>query len=285
MAAPPVFRRLVLEVGHGAAGPATLRGAADVARLLHLALHCVLVEDAALFDLPVLSFARELRLPTHEWRPLDAGRLADDFAAMAAGLRHNLAALGASHGIAQALEVQRGDPELCLGGLCSAGDIIVLAEAGPGWPRTHHAARLQAMAQHSAASVLLLPAVAPVTAAPVAAVLANPDDPSLAVAAGIAACAGAGLRVVLAAGDPAMVASRAASLGVPAARVTVRGADGHDPASLAAALDVAMGAARERLLVLDAAAWGADGLAAILAQARGVPVLLVETRLPVSRPG
>lgn len=274
------FRRLVLEVGHGAAGPATLRGAADIARLLHLALHCVLIEDEALFDLPVLSFARELRLPTHEWRPLDAGRLADDFAAMAAGLRHSLAALGASHGIAQALEVQRGDPELCLGGLCGAGDIIVLSEVEQGWQRTHHAARLHAMAQHSAASVLLLPAVPLGTRSPVAALLATPDDPSLAVAASIAVGADAGLLVVLVDGDPATVAGRAAGLGVPASRLTVRAAAGHDPVSLGAAL----GAVRERLLVLDAAAWGADDLAAFLAHTRGTPVLLVETRARISRP-
>lgn len=265
MLAPMQFRRLVLAVGHGEAGAATLRGAAEAARLLRLALHCVLIEDEALHLLPALPFARELRLPTHEWRPLDPARLAQDLAATEAALRRDLATVAARIGIAQALEVQRGDPEACLGGLCVAGDIVVLA-ARP-------AARLHRAALHSAASVLLLPAAAPPHVAPVAVLLAGPDDPALAVAARIAQDSRSVLLAVLAEGDPGDVARRVAQLGLGADRLVLRVATGP-------ALAAALGAMRAQLLVLDLAAWDGAGeggphLAELLAQARGVPVLLL----------
>lgn len=276
MTPPTSFRRLVLEVGQGASGPSTLRGAAELARFLGLALHCVLVQDEALFNLPS---ARELRLPTREWRKLDPGQLAAEFAAMETALRRNLEALGVSLGIAQTLEVQRGDPEACLVGLCVAGDIVVLAEGAPGQPRPHLTARLHALALRSAASVLLLPAAPPPAATPVAAVLANPDDPALAVAATIAAASGAALLVVLAEGDAAQVAAHAARMGIPPARLALRPAGGHD----AAALDAALGVTRTRLLVMDAASWDNGDLASVLARRHATPVLLVETRAPADQ--
>ena len=274
MAATSGFRRLVLILGHGEAGPATLRHAAELARLLRLGLHCVLIEDEALFQLPALPFARELRLPTHEWRPLNADRIAEDFAAMAEGLRRSLATLGTSLGIAQALEVQRGDPAFCLGALCIPGDIIVLAEDAQHRPRPHPSALLHDAARHSAASVLLLPPGPTDLNAPVVVLLAGPDDPSLAIAAGIAVNAGAPLLAVLAAGDPAVVAQRAAALGLPPARLIIRQAAGRGMA----AIDAVLGATPARLLVLDQAAWGfadAEDLAAALARRRGAPVLIM----------
>ena len=274
---PPAFRRLVLTLGHGEAGPATLRDAAELARLLHLRLHCVLIEDEALFGLPALPFARELRLPTHEWRPLDTAGIAEDFAAMAEGLRRSLALLGTRLGIAQALEVQRGDPERCFDGLCAAGDIIVLAEDAARRPRPHPAARLHDAALRSPASVLLLPPLGRVPAnAPVAVLLTGPDDPSLAIATGIAMASGTALLAVLAAGDPAELAPRAAALGLPPARLFIRQSAGRD----LTAIDAALGAAPSRLLVLDHSAWGADAddLPEALARQRGAPVLIVETR-------
>lgn len=185
MATPP-FHRLVLAVAHGQAGPALLGRAAEAARLLRLALHCVLIEDEALATLAALPFVRELRLPTHDWRPLDPARLAAEHAAAEAALRHTLAALAARLGIAQALEVQRGDPELCFGGLCAAGDIVVLADP------PHRAERLRRLARHSPAAVLLLPA-RPARPAQVAALA---GDPAQATAERLAQAAGMALRVV-----------------------------------------------------------------------------------------
>lgn len=272
------FRRLVLALGQGEAGPATLRGAAALARLLRLGLHCVLIEDAALAALPALPFVRELRMPTRQWRALEPALLADDLAAAEAALRRELARLG----IEAALEVQRGDPVVCMGEVCVAGDIVVLAAAGQ--PRLHPQEMLQQVALRSAASVLLLPAgpmAAGGTAAgggAVAALAAMPDDAALDAAARIAAAADMNLLVLLAAGDPAAAMAHAVRRGVPAQRVTVRLATGD------AALEAALGAERPVLLVLDHAAWDASDMAEALARRRAVPVLLLETRAGVSRP-
>jgi hypothetical protein len=190
MSQPP-FQRLVLAVAHGEAGPALLGRAAEAAHLLRLALHCVLIEDEALAQLAALPFVRELRLPTHDWRPLDPARLAAEHEAAEAGLRHTLAALAARLGIAQALEVRRGDPALCFGGLCAAGDIVVLADPA------HRADRLRQLARHSPAAVLLLPA----RAAHPAAFAALAGDPALATAERLAHAAGVALHVVAEADD------------------------------------------------------------------------------------
>jgi hypothetical protein len=234
------FRRLVLAIGPGEGGPATLRGAAEAARLLRLALHCVLIEDEALHLLPALPFARELRLPTHDWRPLDQAGLASDLAATEAALRRDLARLG----IAQELEVQRGTPLTCLGGLCVAGDIVVLAV-----PRPHPADQLLAAALRSAAAVLLLPAAAPAAAAPVAVLLEDANDPAFDIAARIAAGAKAPLLAVLPDGDLEALAARGA--------VTIRRT---------------LGAVRERLLVVHHAH---PALEEVLAHRRAAPVLVI----------
>ena len=185
MATAP-FQRLVLAVAHGEAGPALLGHAAEAARLLHLALHCVLIEDEALARLPALPFIRELRLPTHDWQPLDPARLAAEHEAAEAALRRTLEALAARLGIAQALEVQRGDPVLCFGGLCTAGDIVVLAD------RPHREAHLRSLARRSPAAVMLLPA----GPARPAGLVALAGDPARATAERLAEAAGAALRVV-----------------------------------------------------------------------------------------
>ena len=127
-----LFRRLIIELGHGDASAEALRVAADLARLLGLDLHAVLIEDQALFDLTDLPFAREIRLPTHDWHPFNAARLADEFGHLASQARRQLAGIGALHGGVHALEVLRGDPATCILGLCrtaqlSADGRLVLA--------------------------------------------------------------------------------------------------------------------------------------------------------------
>jgi hypothetical protein len=271
------FRRLVVAMAQGEASQATLRQAAELARRMRLDLHCLLVEDEALFGLAGFPFARELRLPTHEWRKVETGRLADEFAHLAAELRATLDRLGTSLGIVQALEVQRGDPAECLGGLCLASDMVVLAASRA--PRPHPLLRLQQAALRSAASVLLLPPVPTRRATFVAAILAGPADAALPVAAGIAAVAGEALLLVqagAAAEEAGMLVRRAEALGVPPSRIAVRRAGGTAPDDLLAAL----GATRESLIVLDHAAWPQEETALGLAAARGVPVLLIEGHAP-----
>ena len=60
-------RRVIVGLCYGAPDAETMRTAAEFAHLLSLNLHCLFIEDEALFALAELPFAREIRLPTHTW--------------------------------------------------------------------------------------------------------------------------------------------------------------------------------------------------------------------------
>lgn len=256
------FRRLVVAMGHGEAGPATLRRAADMARQLHLELHCLLVEDEALFGLADFAFARELRLPTHDWQPFEAARLADEFAHLAAELRRTLAGLAASAGTAPALQVRRGDPAACLGGICGEGDIVLVAE--PAALPLSDAVRAAAL--RLPAPVMLLPRSMPTRAAPLAAVATGPDDPGLPAALRIAAATGEDVVLVAHEATADAVAQAAVRL-APGQRLTLRAI----PAT-AGLLD-ALRPGVPRLVVLGRPAFTPEAASA-LARREGVAVLL-----------
>ncbi len=82
--------RLILEVCHGAADAETLRAAVEFARLLGLDLHCLFIEDEAGLALAELPFARKIRLPTHEWSPLNAETIARELRQAASQMRRLL---------------------------------------------------------------------------------------------------------------------------------------------------------------------------------------------------
>ena len=56
------------QFGSGSVDRDTLRAAAEFARLLQLEMLGVFIEDRALLGLGALPFARELRLPGHDWQ-------------------------------------------------------------------------------------------------------------------------------------------------------------------------------------------------------------------------
>jgi nucleotide-binding universal stress UspA family protein len=235
------FRRVVLELGHGAADPGTLRDAAALARWLDAELHALFVEDEALLALTALPFAREISPLSFRWRPLDSGRLEADLRAAAERARRQLAETAAAHGIQPKFEIRRGDIAEHLQTACAATDIVVIAvrrrpEASLGGRRLREAAR------RSAASVLLLPPGPVPARGPIVALAEGDSDPALSVARSLAETAGERLIV--------LPPDSAASL-----------------ETLAAALD----AIGERLIVTGDAA-----NAAWLATTRGVPVLAVE---------
>jgi hypothetical protein len=280
---PSAYRRLILELYHGAADAATMRSAAEFARLLDLDLHCLFIEDEALFALAELPFAREIRLPTHQWSPIDADTMAAELRQAAAETRRALDEIIRSVGVASAFEVLRGDPAACIAAVCQAGDIVVVAQPGPPIARTTHGiAQAQAAAHGSAAAVLLLPARFQPRRGPVVAVLADAVDASLDVACRIATAAGEGLALLLPetlaeSGERAGVDAarqRAWTLGLRPERITVhrvRGAQAEDVLHALAGL-------RESLIVMTRAAFAAGDAAGAsrIAAARGAPVLLIE---------
>lgn len=251
---PTGFRRLVLELGHGAADPATILEAATFARTLGLELLALFIEDESLAHIAGLPFAREISPLTFLWRPLDADRLADDVAAAAERARLSLAAAATASGVAQTFEVRHGESGLHVIETCVATDIVVLSSSRRREGDTMHGGRrLSETARDSAASVLWLPPVSVARRGPVV-VVANADNPAVPVARQIAALVG----------EPLIVAAQQAGEG----RVSLPGETLLD-------LIAALNNLNERLIVLSQAGpWGEMGAA--LAARRGVPVLVLE---------
>jgi len=237
------FRRLVLELGHGAADQATMREAAGFARLLDAELHALFVEDETLLQASALPFAREINPLSLRWRKLEPDRLEAELKATADQARGRLIAVANAVGVRRGFEIRRGDLALRVTEFCIASDIVVVAP-----PRrtetTHGSRRLRETADRSVASVLYLPPVMVRRHGPVVAVAARDDDPSLAVA-----------RVIAARGEESLV--------------VVEGSTEYDIAA-------ALGDTRERLIVMTRGEAGGPELAAM----RGVAVLVVEPRGP-----
>lgn len=227
----PVLRRLVLDLTHG--NGASLRAAAEFAAQLGVALHGVFVEDEAVFHLAGMPFARELRLPTHDWRTMDADRIARDFQAAAAQARRMLDQTVRGLGVPGGFEVLRGDPATCLATLPDAADIMVLPARQPPGPSFA-----------GAAGVLVLPDPA---RAPSGAVAVVPDGPALQLATRCAMASSARL-LILAPSEETLreSAAFAAARGLPADRIILRLLGGTEFGALLHAL----GDAPQRLLVL-----------------------------------
>lgn len=265
------YRRLVLELGVGPADPALIRAAAEFARGLGLDLHGLFIEDESLLTLAAYPVARELRLGSRQWAPLDATRLAEDLHLAAETARRQMLQTLASLGVHGGFEVVRGDPYGCVCGTCGETDIIVVTAN-----HRHHAhpdhgrATLRRAAAESAASVLILPDVTSPRSGPVVVAAETPDDPGLPVAARIAAADRAPLLVLLPEGTGTI---DAAALKLSPDRVQVHQVGGLHPDDLLRVLSHL----RERMVVVTRAvsgALGADG-AARIASLRHVPVLVL----------
>lgn len=265
------YRRLVLELGVGLADPALIRAAAEFARGLGLDLHGLFIEDESLLTLAAYPVAREIRLPSRQWAPLDAARLAEDLHLAAESARRQMLQALAAEGLHGGFEVVRGDPYGCVCGACRETDIIVVTanhrrHAHPGDSR----AALRRAAAESAASVLVLPAGAPARNGPVVVAAEAPDDPGLLTAARIAAADRAPLLVLTPQGSGTL---DTAGLPLPPDRIQAMGIGGLHPDDLLRALSHL----RERLLVVTRRVGGAvtaEG-AARIASLRHAPVLML----------
>jgi hypothetical protein len=245
--------RLLLDLAAASGDRVLLRAAAEFARELGLALHGVYVEDEAVFGLAEFPFARELRLPTREWRPLDAAALAGEFAAAAAMARRLLDEAASAAGLQRAFQIVRGNPAVCLAALAGAADIVVLP-AG----RSGDLGRV-ALSGDTAGGTLLLPPRPVAHRGPVAVVPGKGagGEAALAAAVRFARAVAAPLLVEGTGEVQAAAARRAVALGLAPGQVLLR----------------PEGRAGERLRVLPAAE--ADEAVIAAALRRGTPVLLV----------
>jgi len=274
-----VNRRLILDLYHSAADANIMRAAVEFAKLLGLDLHCLFIEDEAVFTLAGLPFAREIRLPAHQWGPLNQDIIARELRETADHTRRLLNEVLRGVEIVSRFEVLRGDPATCITAVCQSGDIVIVAEPGAAVVRTMRTLRrLHAAAHASPASVLLLPPRHKARPGHVVAVLATPTDPALDVACRIAVAANENLTILLPQpADEAVVErakERARSLGLHPARVTCRTV----PSCRGDDVVLALAGLQERAIVMSCSAAAADNAssASRIAAARGVPVLLIE---------
>jgi hypothetical protein len=250
------FRRLVLELGHGAVDPEVMRQAAMFAHLMDAELHALFVEDETLLHASALPFTREISSLSCQWRPLEPARLEAELRADAEWARERLAEVARAIGIRRSFEVRRGNLSVHVGDTCVATDIVVISASG-GAGTTRGDRRLSDTAQRTAASMLFLPAQSVRRQGAVVAVIATAEDPALEVARRIAVQEREQL-LVLAPFDG--------------------GIEGNEPVRALAGRSVpdvlaALADARERLIVLTRIGTGAG---AELAAARGVPVFMLE---------
>jgi hypothetical protein len=270
------YRRVLLDLRHAAIDRGGIRAAAELAHLLGLDLTGVFVEDAALLGLPEYPFARELRLPGHEWHPLEPTRIAEEVRAAAEAARRLLDEYSAALGIQSLFEVVRGDATLSIDALSEASDIVVLIEPAAASERLARAFLRRPPPGRSGAAMLVVPPRVLRHHGPVAAVVQTATDPGLITAAAIAAAASERLLVLLIprgdAGLKAAAIAAARAAGMPAERIQTRLLRAATPEAVLHAL----GKTQERLLVLTRGGdLLPDTVPSWLAAARQVPVLLV----------
>ena len=254
-----------------------IRAAAELARILGLALHGFFLQDAALSDLAALPFVREFRLGNGGWHKLDSFQLAEEQRAAASEAQRLLNEIADTLGVAWLFEVISGDPALLLAATSQAGDIIVVAQPRLPAERLVRATAGWLEAAHGCvASVMLVPPTPIRNQGPVAAVVCSQSDPALTIAARIAKATDEALLLLIHGpshlGNDAAEQARAA--GLPVQRINLRSIPGVLPDDVLQAL----GTNNERLVVLARGACGADdaAISSRIAESRGVPVLVVD---------
>jgi hypothetical protein len=240
-------------MGVGSVDRGMLRGAAEFARLLKLEILGIFIEDRSVLGLSTLPFARELRLPGHDWQALEPQRVARELQAAAEQARRLFREEVESQGVICRFEVQRGDPATLVSGVAETTDILIVAEPiaanrlGSAFAPTRRAALA------SAAAVLLLPPSGMPQRGPVVVVAAGTSDPCFLLAS----------RIAAAMGEEALVIPPTDEISTPALMMSLQRTVGYD---------------RERMLVLARSkSKELDEMPLELAAQRNVPVLIVDS--------
>lgn len=246
---PAPVRCVVLDTGAGDVGRPALQAAAEFARLLRLELLGIFIEDPSLLALSTLPFARELRMPGCDWQVLQPRRLEDELRTAGLQARQLFRQEVESHGVVGRYEVRRGDPAVLTGEFAQPTDVLVVVEPHAIDALAPAREVIRRAAVSSPASLLLLPRSGMARPGLVAAVADNESDTSFALASRVAAASGE------------------AAIAVPLVGRS-------SPAILSASITRALGAQRERLLVVPRNLATFETLLSVASERR-VPVLLV----------
>jgi len=274
------FHRLILSLSPGSRRESAGM-AADLARLLDVELFGLFLEDAGLRELGRMSVAREFRPLGGGWRPIQAEQMARDLDAAAREAERAFFDAAQRLALRHQFEVRRGPIAEAIASLSRTSDIVMIAEPVSAAERaTAQFSALIEAAFGSSAAVLLVPTQTARRSGPVVAIAAEPDDPCISTAAGLAAQARAPL-VVLQAYDGATgkQVDALAEAGLTVRPVQIGRAGRTDPNICAEALAFI----GERLIVMSRTDT-AKTFAPAMVAARRVPVLVLEPARGESEP-
>ena len=273
-----VFRRILVALDTSRESLAALEMAAQMAKRLQAQLAGLFVEDANLFKLAELPFAREVNLGTRVGRSLDAPTIERELKAQAAMARRALAEAAGRLQIPWSFRVARGTVDAELVSAALEADLIAVGRSiGPFTGRARLGWAARALSVRSSASLLF--GVSGTVAGEAVALAYDGSEvagDALAVAAGGADDDGGRLLffVVAAAGDAAAEHEAAVRRRLRGSRLDLafRRMRGTGCAAILPVIE----AERPRLLVIGVASGGAaDAALAPIVECVGCPVLLV----------
>jgi hypothetical protein len=218
--APALFTRIVLGLDQSGSDRATMRLAADFARLLRLDLFGLFAEDPSLARLGGLSSLREFRLLERQWRPIEERSLSAELERCAALARQSFDEIAQAMGVARRFEVVHARVMEAIASVSGESDIILLAEPRAAAPLARESfAEIVAAALATPAGVLVVPNAIVRARGPILAVAETEEDESVASAVAIAAAAHERVEVIAASGRDASTLSQ--RLGRPGERMIV----------------------------------------------------------------
>jgi hypothetical protein len=251
----------------------TMRLVVELAKLLHVELLGLFLEDPSLRDLAAIPFVREFRPPGGGWRPIELDQLNHDLDVAVRIAERLFMDRAKDLATKFQFEVVREAAAKAFASISRSGDIIVIMEpSAPAERATQQFSRLLEAAFESEAAVMLVPASVARITGPVATIAARPDDPSIYVAAAIAIAANEYLMIVHAHEqeiDEDGVRKLAADTGLTI-KQTFTGTSLSDPAACTQAL----GHVKEPLVVMSRGVLAPE-LALSIASWRRVPVLVI----------
>ncbi|HEY4723273.1 MAG TPA: hypothetical protein VII92_15570 [Anaerolineae bacterium] len=274
------FKRMVLGLPLSVTDYEMVGVTAKLAELLRLTLVAMYVEDHRLIDIASLPCVRELRALGGGWQPIEVGQLTTELEHAAITAHRLFSDIARNCNVETSFRIERGSAADVISSLATAEDIVVIIEPKHPVERvTQQFTRLIDAAFQASAAVMIIPCRVARLGGPIVAVAANPDDPSIGTAMGIAAAAHEKLIVVSSSeqiGSSASLETLAESAGV---RVQfVRSKKGPLQAT---ALADNLQQLNERLIVISRGTL-ADAEATTLASLRSTPVVIVEPDSPAS---
>lgn len=191
MTTPIVFKRALFSFDVASSSALALDVAARFAELLRLDLMGLFIVDETLQAAAAYPGAREFLAGQGSWRAIDPTQLQHELESAVKGAERLFTSKATARQVVSSFRVLRGKTDDTLRTLAMTNDILIVTEPNRATAfLTQTASLVMDAAIQSSASVLLIPATARVQGGPVMAIAASNDDPSVDVAALIAAAAG-----------------------------------------------------------------------------------------------